>query len=277
MINVLIADDHAIVRKGLKQILSETPGMTVAGEAADAEEVLHQARTADWDVLVLDLSMPGRSGFDMLKELQHYRPDLPVLVLSMHAEEQFAVRCLQAGASGYLTKESAPAELVKAIRKVVGGGKYVSASLAETLAFRVDEADFRRENIEVIEEVGPSMLVDDMLLVSGEVARTTPFEKGFPIHYAKRGDAWEPDPLIMDDQCAIINVRGKGLVVVTGCGHAGIINAIRHVQALTGVQAIYAVIGGFHLTGGMQVSLCHARPVHGSEAPPNSLECVPRH
>lgn len=112
-------------------------------------------------------------------------------------------------------------------------------------------ADFRRENIEIIEEVGPSMLVDDMLLVSGEVARATPFEKGFPIHYAKRADAWEPDPLIMDDQCAIINVRGKGLVIVTGCGHAGIINTIRHAQALTGVQEIYTVIGGFHLTGAL--------------------------
>lgn len=111
--------------------------------------------------------------------------------------------------------------------------------------------DFRRENIEIIEEVGPSMLVDDMLLVSGEVDRTTDFETGFPIHYAKRDDAWEPDPLIMDDQCTIINVRGKGLVIVTGCGHAGIINTIRHVQALTGVQEIYAVIGGFHLTGAL--------------------------
>lgn len=111
--------------------------------------------------------------------------------------------------------------------------------------------DFRREYIEVIEDVGPSMLVDDMVLVSGEVARTTEFEQGFPIHHAKRNDVWEPDPLIMDDQCAIIDVRDKGLVIVTGCGHSGIVNTILHAQALTGVQAIYAVIGGFHLTGGL--------------------------
>ena len=110
-------------------------------------------------------------------------------------------------------------------------------------------ADLRREDIEVIEEVGPSMLVDDMLLVSGEVTRTTAFEKGFPVHQALRHGHWEPDPLISDDQCAIVNVRGKGLVIVTGCGHSGIINIIRHAQALTGVQTIYAVVGGFHLTG----------------------------
>lgn len=113
------------------------------------------------------------------------------------------------------------------------------------------DADFRRENIEVIEEIGPSMLVDDMILISGEVARTTDFEKGFPIHYARRGNAWGPDPLIMDDQCAIINVRNKGLVVITGCGHSGIINTIYHAQTLTGVNKVYAVMGGFHLTGGL--------------------------
>ncbi len=113
------------------------------------------------------------------------------------------------------------------------------------------KADFRRENIEIIEEVGPSMLVDGMVLVSGEVARTTGFEQGFPIHYAKRHDVWEPDPLIMDDQCVIVNVRGQGLVVVTGCGHSGIINIIRNAQAITGIEKVYAVIGGFHLTGGL--------------------------
>jgi 7,8-dihydropterin-6-yl-methyl-4-(beta-D-ribofuranosyl)aminobenzene 5'-phosphate synthase len=112
-------------------------------------------------------------------------------------------------------------------------------------------ADFRRENIEIVEQVGPSMLVDEMILVSGEVARTIDFERGFPIHYAKRHDHWEPDPLIMDDQCAIIHVRDKGLIVITGCGHSGIINIIHNAQAITGIQKIYAVIGGFHLTGGL--------------------------
>jgi 7,8-dihydropterin-6-yl-methyl-4-(beta-D-ribofuranosyl)aminobenzene 5'-phosphate synthase len=110
--------------------------------------------------------------------------------------------------------------------------------------------DFRRENIEIVEEVGPSMLVDEMVLVSGEIARTTDFEEGFPIHYAKRHDQWEPDPLIMDDQCALIHVKGKGLIIITGCGHSGIINTIRNAQAITGIEKIYAVIGGFHLTGG---------------------------
>lgn len=110
-------------------------------------------------------------------------------------------------------------------------------------------SDLRREQIEVIESVGPSMLVDDMLLVSGEVARTTEFEKGFATHWARRDGTWVPDPLILDDQCAILNIAGKGLVVISGCGHAGIMNIIRHAQKLTGIQEIYTVIGGFHLTG----------------------------
>ena len=110
-------------------------------------------------------------------------------------------------------------------------------------------SDLRRENIEVIESVGPSMLMDDMLLVSGEVARTTEFEKGFAGHLAKRDGAWVPDPLIMDDQCAVLNIAGKGLVIISGCGHAGIVNIIRHARRLTGIETVYTVIGGFHLTG----------------------------
>jgi 7,8-dihydropterin-6-yl-methyl-4-(beta-D-ribofuranosyl)aminobenzene 5'-phosphate synthase len=109
--------------------------------------------------------------------------------------------------------------------------------------------DLHRENIEIIESVGPSMLVDDMVLVSGEVSRTTDFEQGFPIHFAHRHGRWEPDPLILDDQGAIINVKGKGLVIITGCGHSGIINTIRNAQHITGIDKIYAVIGGFHLSG----------------------------
>lgn len=111
------------------------------------------------------------------------------------------------------------------------------------------KSDLLREHIQVIEEMGPSMLIEDMILISGEVKRTTNFERGFPVHYAKHEHGWEPDPLIHDDQCAIINVQGKGLVVVTGCGHAGIINILRNAQALTGISDIYAVIGGFHLNG----------------------------
>ena len=103
--------------------------------------------------------------------------------------------------------------------------------------------DLSRENIEIIEQPGPSMLIDNMILVSGEVSRTTSFEKGFPIHYAKRSGHWIPDPLIMDDQCAILNIRGKGLLIITGCGHSGIINIIKHAQNLTGVNKIHAVSG----------------------------------
>jgi DNA-binding NarL/FixJ family response regulator len=143
MIKVLIADDHPIVRQGLQHILSDIPDMEVAGEAINAQETLAQVRAGGWDVLVLDITMPGRSGFDILKDLKLERPHLPVLVLSIHAEKQLAVRVLKAGASGYLTKENAPGELVKAIRKVVSGGKYISRSLAETLAFSLDIASDR--------------------------------------------------------------------------------------------------------------------------------------
>ena len=138
MIRVLIADDHAVVRQGLRQILTETSDMNVTGEAANGLEALERARADEYDVAVLDITMPGRSGFDILKELRGDKPKLPVLILSMHAEEQFAVRLLKAGAAGYLNKESAPEELVKAIRKVVSGGRYVSPALAEKLAFEID-------------------------------------------------------------------------------------------------------------------------------------------
>jgi len=134
MIRVLIADDHAVVRQGLKQIVSENPDMTVAGEAANGHEVLDFARRHDCDLVLLDLAMPGKDGLDTLKELKLVRPHLPVLVLSVYPEEQYAVRLLRAGAAGYLTKESAPEELVAAIRKVSRGGRYVSEALAEQLA-----------------------------------------------------------------------------------------------------------------------------------------------
>ncbi len=111
------------------------------------------------------------------------------------------------------------------------------------------KVDLQRENIHVLEQIQPSLLIEDMVLVSGEVPRQTTFEQGFPIHYAKREHQWEPDPLIRDDQCTIMHVQGKGLVIVTGCGHAGIVNIIHNAQALTGIQTIYAVLGGFHLSG----------------------------
>ncbi|MDZ7260622.1 MAG: response regulator transcription factor [candidate division KSB1 bacterium] len=138
MIKVLIADDHAIVREGLKRILSETSDMVVADEASTGQEVLDKVWENDYDVVVLDISMPGRSGLDILKQLKSEKPELPVLVLSVHPEEQYAVRVLRAGAAGYLTKESAPDELIAAIRKVSLGRKYVSTSLAEKLAFDLE-------------------------------------------------------------------------------------------------------------------------------------------
>ena len=138
MIRILVADDHAIVREGLKQILADVGDMTVCDEAASGAETLAKIRKREYDVVLLDISMPGRSGLEVLKDIKAEHPKQPVLILSMHAEEQYAVRALRAGASGYLTKASAPDELIGAIRKVSYGRKYVSASLAEKLAFALD-------------------------------------------------------------------------------------------------------------------------------------------
>ncbi|MCK9990591.1 MAG: response regulator transcription factor [Rugosibacter sp.] len=132
-IHVLIADDHAIVRQGLKQILSETDDLVITGEADDGAEALQLARHQPWDVFLLDVSMPNRNGIDTLKQLKKEFPRLPVLILSMHPEEQYAVRALKAGASGYLTKQSAPEQLVTAIRQVASGKKYVSPAVAQQL------------------------------------------------------------------------------------------------------------------------------------------------
>lgn len=138
MIKILIADDHPIVRKGLKEIIEETSDMKVIGEASTGQEVLEKVFKTEFDVVLLDISMPGKSGLDILKELKNHRSKLTVLVLSMHPEEQYAVQVFKAGASGYLTKESAPDELLTALRKVSKGGKYVSSSLAEKLAYALD-------------------------------------------------------------------------------------------------------------------------------------------
>jgi two-component system, NarL family, invasion response regulator UvrY len=137
VIKILIADDHAIVRRGLKQIVSEQPDMIVGGEAENAREVLEMVRSNKWNVIVLDINMPGRSGLEVLKELKREQPKLPILVLSVHPEEQYGIRVLKAGAAGYLTKDSAPDELVSAIRKVHRGGRYVSPSLAEALVLEL--------------------------------------------------------------------------------------------------------------------------------------------
>lgn len=140
MIHVLIADDHAIVRRGLAQILEDTPDLIVAGEAENGRDIIERVRAGKFDVVVLDISLPDKNGLDVLREVKHEYPTLPVLVLSIYSEQQYALRMLKAGAAGYLSKESAPDELVTAIRKVAQGGKYITASLAELLADELDEA-----------------------------------------------------------------------------------------------------------------------------------------
>src|ERR1051326_7735636 len=137
MIRVLTVDDHALLRRGLIELIFDEFQGATFGEAADARKAMEQLRKKQWDIVLLDIALPGKSGLELLKELKAAWPKLPVLVLSAHPEDQFAVRALKAGAGGYLTKESAPEELAKAIRKVLAGGRYVSPSLAEKLAMGV--------------------------------------------------------------------------------------------------------------------------------------------
>lgn len=143
MIKLLIADDHTIVREGLKQILADTPDIAVVGEASSGQEIIKRVGTIDYDLILLDISLPGMSGLDVLKQIRLLKPSLPVLILSMYPEEQYAIRALRAGASGYLTKESASEELINAIRKVARGRKYITASLAEKIAFDWDREEGR--------------------------------------------------------------------------------------------------------------------------------------
>ncbi len=138
MIRILVADDHTVVREGIKQILAGQDDMIVEDEAASGQEVLQKVTQKNYDLILLDISMPGRSGLEILDDLKTLHPKIPVLILSMHPEEQYAVRTLRAGAAGYLTKASAPQELISAIQKVSRGGKYVTVSLAEKLAFELD-------------------------------------------------------------------------------------------------------------------------------------------
>jgi DNA-binding NarL/FixJ family response regulator len=138
VIKIVVADDHTIFREGLKRILSEHSDLVVADEASKGQEVLELIRKNDYDMVILDLSMPGLSGLEVLKQIKIDKPKLPVLILSMHPEEQYAVRVLKAGASGYLTKESASDELITAIKKISLGRKYITASLAERLAVELE-------------------------------------------------------------------------------------------------------------------------------------------
>ena len=143
MIKILIADDHPVVLKGIKDIISETHDITVADEAGDGLEAVKKVRKNDYDVVLLDISMPGVDGLEALGEMQKMKPDLPVLILSIYPEEQFAVRAIKTGASGYLTKQRAPDELVTAIRRVYRGGKYIGAVLAEKMASDLARGDER--------------------------------------------------------------------------------------------------------------------------------------
>lgn len=139
MIKVLVADDHAVVRRGMVQIVGEAPDIVVVGEASTGRQVLEIVRKDGCDVLVLDIAMPDGGGLEVLHQLRSLKPDLPVLILSMYSERQYAERTLKAGAAGYLTKETAPDELIAAIRQVAGGGKYLSRSLVEELAIALSD------------------------------------------------------------------------------------------------------------------------------------------
>ncbi len=134
MIRVLVADDHPVVRGGIKQALSDSVAGVVIGEACTVQELFEQIAGRRWDVVILDITMPGGGGLDALKRLKQERPSLPVLMLSVYPEDQFAVRAIRAGASGYLTKQSLPEELVRAVKTVLGGSKYLTAKVADLLA-----------------------------------------------------------------------------------------------------------------------------------------------
>jgi DNA-binding NarL/FixJ family response regulator len=169
MIRVLIADDHSILRRGLIEILMRELKGAVCGEAENAEQVLAQVQSHNWDLVILDVSMPGRSGIDILDDLKRMRPKLPVLVLSMHPEEQYGKRVLRAGASGYLNKDSAPEELIRAIGKVLAGGRYVSSALAEKLALELHQGEgqplhgtLSNRELEVLRMIGSGKTVSQI-------------------------------------------------------------------------------------------------------------------
>lgn len=140
-LKILLADDHAVVRQGVKQILAQAFAQATFGEARQAPELLKLVAGERWDIVVLDLAMPGGNGLEALKQIKHSHPDLPVLILSMYPEDQYAVRTIRAGAAGYLNKESAPEELVRAIRKVLRGGEYISSTVAGELVLHARHED----------------------------------------------------------------------------------------------------------------------------------------
>lgn len=181
MVKILIADDHPVVREGLKQIISKASDLNVAGEALDGTQVLDMIAKEDWDVIVLDIGMPGRDGLEVLKEIKRQKPKLPVLILSIYPEEQIAVRTFKIGASGYMNKEAAPKELVNAIRKIYNGGKYVSAALAEHIVADLESEDKKPHELlsdrefQVMRMIASGKNVDeiaDELFISVKTVRT---------------------------------------------------------------------------------------------------------
>ncbi|HAX47382.1 MAG TPA: response regulator transcription factor [Ignavibacteria bacterium] len=144
MINILIADDHAVVRRGIKQILSDENDMQVLGEASNNEELISQLGDQPWDLIILDITMPGKSGLDSIIEIKQKKPDTKILILSMHPEEEIAISAIKSGADGYLNKESVPGELLRAVRKVASGGKYISSTLAESMIMSLQSDPARK-------------------------------------------------------------------------------------------------------------------------------------
>jgi two-component system, NarL family, invasion response regulator UvrY len=138
MIKILIVDDHAVVRKGIRQILSEEKNISALGEASNSEELMSQLYENDWDIIILDITLPGKNGLDLLIEIKKRKPDIKVLILTMHTEEEIAIRALKTGASGFLNKDSVPGELISAVNKISTGGKFISSSLGEKLALLLD-------------------------------------------------------------------------------------------------------------------------------------------
>lgn len=166
---ILITDDHAVLRRGLMQILEDGFGKVQFGEAANAGEAITQVSKSNWDLVVLDITMPGRNGLDALKEIKSIKPESRVLILSVHGEDQFATRVLKAGAAGFLNKDSAPEELVKAARKVISGGRYVSSTLAEKLASTLEKkhSDFPHQllsdrEFQVLRMIGSGRTVSEI-------------------------------------------------------------------------------------------------------------------
>jgi len=178
MIKILIVDDHAIVREGLKQIVAEENDMVVSGEAKDSSELFTLVKDSHFDIAIIDISMPGRSGLDALKDLKKTKPDLPVLILSMFSEEQYGLRAIKAGAAGYMKKVSAPNELVSAIRNIVKGGKYINQSLAEKLA----EEYGGRANPQLHEKLSDREYQIMCLIASGKSAEEISNDLSISVH-----------------------------------------------------------------------------------------------